>query len=234
MSNIKLCMAELKALKPGWLGGEGQAIRGETDWLTAKIEALPWYCWPAIYPTEDGRVRLEWSYDDSYPSIDIDLETKIGNWHCLGAECVLDLADPNVWVVLPLVISKRRELTTAYQNTDEISYPDDKHRKFTEHLASSLAQSIMQRPESRDDLEAFQVHWEPCRHDGSRHNWIVFAVLKGQLVGAKADVNRTDFTDSEAIVIARNAETIASARLAQTWTRLEGGEFEAYTTKATV
>ncbi len=57
---------ELRALKDGWLEGEGKSLRSEgLDWLVTACashypERTPL---PHLYPTPEGDIRAEWSND---------------------------------------------------------------------------------------------------------------------------------------------------------------------------
>lgn len=75
---------ELKALRDGWLDGDGKAPSHEgLDWLAGIIRSLysdnlpP----PYVYPTPEGGVQLEWSLDGREISLEVDLGSKTGEWH---------------------------------------------------------------------------------------------------------------------------------------------------------
>ena len=109
-------LEELKGLKDGWAdglqpagdwgNGFGVAPSSEgLDWLAGRLETryaeeLPP---PYIYPTPEGGVSLEWSIGRNEASLEIDLTSHSGEWHCLNlgtgrsAEGVFDLDDEGDW-----------------------------------------------------------------------------------------------------------------------------------------
>lgn len=66
-------IAELAALKPGWLDGSGQEISGPVLHTAKSIAtALPANLHPlSIYPTEPGGIEIEWRDQHGTHSIDI-------------------------------------------------------------------------------------------------------------------------------------------------------------------
>ena len=80
-------LEELRILKDGWYDGEGRALpeKGLT-WLAGAFDehypenlSLPY-----VYPVAEGGVRLEWSLGLNEPSVQIDLDQRIGQWHSLN------------------------------------------------------------------------------------------------------------------------------------------------------
>ncbi|NTU49721.1 MAG: hypothetical protein HGA87_02295 [Desulfobulbaceae bacterium] len=78
---------ELKNLNDGWLDGEGTAPNPEVlNWLSNSFTRyysaeLPL---PYIYPTAEGGIQVEWSLPPNDVSLEIDLTTHQGEWHCLN------------------------------------------------------------------------------------------------------------------------------------------------------
>ena len=107
---------ELRELEDGWVdgiqaasdwgNGYGKAPSAEgLDWLSAQFaahydEELPK---PYLYPMPEGGVQAEWSIGPNAPSLEIDLETHVAEWHNLNfdtdyaSEKLLDLNDPDGW-----------------------------------------------------------------------------------------------------------------------------------------
>jgi hypothetical protein len=86
-------LEELKALRDGWLNGQGIAlVPAGLDWLAVEIKArypeqLPR---PYVYPVAEGGVRLEWSIAPHEVSMEIDLSLKSGEWHAFNLETDID------------------------------------------------------------------------------------------------------------------------------------------------
>ena len=80
-------IAELKLLKHGWLDGKGIAPSHEgLEWFSGVFDQqfagdLPP---PYLYPTPDGHLRCEWSVNLFELSLEINLKSHLGNWHCLS------------------------------------------------------------------------------------------------------------------------------------------------------
>ena len=114
--DIERQLADLRTLEDGWADGiqpvdqwgEGyeKAPSAEgLDWLRSWLEKtysndlLPLH----IYPTPEGGVSLEWSIGGSKVSLEIDLVSHTGEWHCLNlrtgisAEDILDLDSDDGW-----------------------------------------------------------------------------------------------------------------------------------------
>lgn len=75
---------ELRALKDGWLEGEGKAPSQEgLVWLSETLtdffpDDLPL---PRLYPTPAGGVQAEWPFGDAEAILEIDVSTRTGRWH---------------------------------------------------------------------------------------------------------------------------------------------------------
>ena len=79
---------EFRVMQNGWLDGYGSAPNPQgLDWLQQRLvgdfEDAPI---PHIYPTPEGDVQFEWDIGFFRPSLEIDLETHVGEWHCLDLE----------------------------------------------------------------------------------------------------------------------------------------------------
>jgi len=80
---------ELRLLKDGWLDGAGKAPKLQgLDWLAQVFEQyfpdkLPL---PFIYPTEEGGVSAEWPIETNEISLEINLDSHIGEWHFLNPQ----------------------------------------------------------------------------------------------------------------------------------------------------
>lgn len=87
--DIRTRVEELKALKPGWLDGKGQVpSRSGLDWLADSFEALDSdeLPRPYLFPTPEGSVLAEWQQKPWSLSLEVDLESKSGDWHALNVE----------------------------------------------------------------------------------------------------------------------------------------------------
>lgn len=78
-------LEELKAMKSGWLDGEGEALSREgMDWLGIFFENAPeGTLLPCLYPMPEGGVQAEWPDD---VSMEIDLARHIGVLYCSTGE----------------------------------------------------------------------------------------------------------------------------------------------------
>jgi hypothetical protein len=97
---------ELKKLKDGWLDGAGRAPSHEgLDWLARVLKdryskSLPL---PYAYPVPDGGIQLEWSIKRLEISLEVDLESRTGDWHSLDLntheeeQSELNLSDDADW-----------------------------------------------------------------------------------------------------------------------------------------
>lgn len=124
--SIATRLDELRDMQNGWLEGEGLAP-GSTglDWLEYASsgrfpdEALL----PHIYPTPEGGIQMEWEQDDIVSSLEIDLETRHGEWFQFSrsteecAERTLNLDAPRDWSWLISEIKKHSGLTYPHQPT---------------------------------------------------------------------------------------------------------------------
>ncbi len=107
-----------KNLEDGWAGGMQPASEwGEGYGKAPSPEGLAWLQdavskWffgapvPFVYPTPEGAVQFEWDIGPYRPSLEIDLETHSGEWHCLDLgsnesyERDLALESPQDWAWL--------------------------------------------------------------------------------------------------------------------------------------
>jgi hypothetical protein len=99
-------LEEIQLLPDGWYHGEGQAFSSEAlDWFAANFEehydtTLPL---PALFPTPEGCLQLEWNTDDDAVSLTIDLTAEKGDYFHLQkktqefTERDLNLALPDDW-----------------------------------------------------------------------------------------------------------------------------------------
>ena len=104
--DITARLEELRALKDGWLEGDGQTLSREgLDWLLRTFERhypenLPP---PYLYPTEEGGVQAEWSLGPKEVSLEIELRSHSGGWHVLDMETnevserTLNINNANDW-----------------------------------------------------------------------------------------------------------------------------------------
>lgn len=87
--DIRAQLDELRLLKDGWLEGEGLSPPATgLAWLQHAFArhfpdgAPP----PHLYPTETGGVQAEWSIGSMEISLDLNLDTRSGEWHALDTE----------------------------------------------------------------------------------------------------------------------------------------------------
>jgi hypothetical protein len=80
---------ELRALKDGWLDGLGKALPPQgLDWLAGVLKRhypgglMP----PHFYPTTEGGVQAEWTLRPWEILLEIDLATRVGQWHALNLQ----------------------------------------------------------------------------------------------------------------------------------------------------
>lgn len=87
-SGILARLDELRALEDGWYDGYGSAPSTQgLDWLGQQAARnLGGAPAPYIYPTPEGSVQFEWDIGSFRPSLEIDLETRVGEWHCLDLD----------------------------------------------------------------------------------------------------------------------------------------------------
>ena len=93
-------------MKDGWLDGGGLAPpKPGLDWLADAFEhhfpeEAPL---PHLYPTETGGVQAEWSMGPNEVTLEVDLDTHVGEWHVLNMttgtpfEHTLDCDDDEDW-----------------------------------------------------------------------------------------------------------------------------------------
>lgn len=87
--DIRAQLDELRLLKDGWLEGEGLSPPAPgLDWLqNAFTRHFPGDApLPHLYPTETGGVQAEWSFGSMEISLDLNLDTRSGEWHALDTE----------------------------------------------------------------------------------------------------------------------------------------------------
>lgn len=104
--DIRAQLDELRLLKDGWLEGSGPSPpRLGLDWLQNAFDRhfpddAPL---PHLYPTETGGVQAEWSIGSLEISLDLNLDTRSGEWHALDTEAgeveerTLDGDDSSDW-----------------------------------------------------------------------------------------------------------------------------------------
>ena len=104
--DIGIQIDDLRALKDGWLDGEGQALsRDGLDWLESTLRTsfpsdLPP---PYLYPTATAGVQIEWSIGFNSVSLEICLASQTGIWHQLNLrsdeelERDLNLSEAAAW-----------------------------------------------------------------------------------------------------------------------------------------
>ena len=104
--DIGIQVDDLRALKDGWLDGEGQALSREgLDWLELTLRT----CLPSdlpppyLYPTATAGVQIEWSIGSNSVSLEICLASHTGIWHQLNLrsdeelERDLNLSEATAW-----------------------------------------------------------------------------------------------------------------------------------------
>ena len=97
----------LKTLKDGWHDGNNGCAPapGFLDWLVEHFnhhypDELPF---PFVYPTTEGGVQIEWSFENQEITLEIDPDTHSGHWHSLSFptgeedEQKLDLQSAESW-----------------------------------------------------------------------------------------------------------------------------------------
>ena len=106
-------LEELKAVKAGWLDGDGKVLCPEgIDWLGFFFENVPeGTLLPCLYPMPDGGVQAEWPDD---VSLEIDLSRHIGVLYCSDGEMDeyrLNLDNPDDQKILFKRLSKIQGMT---------------------------------------------------------------------------------------------------------------------------
>lgn len=87
--NLGAQLNDLRELQEGWLYGDGKAPPTDgLEWLRDAFECnypdeVPV---PHIYPTESGGVQIEWSLGPNEITLDVNLETHLGEWHLHNME----------------------------------------------------------------------------------------------------------------------------------------------------
>ncbi len=87
--DIRAQLDELRLLRDGWLEGEGLSPSATgLDWLQDAFDRhLPDEApLPHLYPTESGGVHAEWSIGSMEISLDLNLDTRSGEWHALDTD----------------------------------------------------------------------------------------------------------------------------------------------------
>lgn len=85
--DVVVRIEELKLLKRGWLDGKGEPIDSQKlDWV---VEAFQNYYaddakLPYLFATPEGHLLAEWSLGENSVSLDMDLGTRIADWHILN------------------------------------------------------------------------------------------------------------------------------------------------------
>lgn len=107
---------ELRLLQHGWLEGHGIAPdSAHLDWFAEQFEhsfaaELPL---PFVYPTEAGGLRLEWDFASHDLSVEVNLQTRKAELHCLDLEAnrdaaeTIDLSTEDGWNSLGDVVARR-------------------------------------------------------------------------------------------------------------------------------
>ena len=103
------CLDEFRNMQDGWLEGDGKAPpHSGLDWLSDAFrrgypDDIPL---PYTYPTFEGSVQCEWTIGQFYIEIEIDLNTRKGDWirfdensdfSVFEDEEILNLDDPGAW-----------------------------------------------------------------------------------------------------------------------------------------
>ena len=103
------CLDEFRSMQDGWHEGDGKApSHSGLDWLSDAFRRgyhadLPL---PYTYPTFEGGVQCEWTIGQFYIEIEIDLDTRKGDWirfdensdfSVFEDEEILNLDDPSAW-----------------------------------------------------------------------------------------------------------------------------------------
>jgi hypothetical protein len=113
--DIPARLDEMRLLRDGWLEGSGKGPSHEgLDWLARAFsqfypDDLPL---PFLYPTAEGAVQAEWTLGPAEITLEIDLETRRGNWHALNTETdaeaarELNLGEANDWRCLTAEIQR--------------------------------------------------------------------------------------------------------------------------------
>ena len=119
--DVDVSLDEFRNLRDGWLDGDGVAPRhSNLDWLSSVFGRyypgdLPL---PHTYPTVNGGVSLEWSFDGREAHIEIDLERCTGEWFVINMktgkseeEEDMNLDDPKNWLQIADRLRRLKEKT---------------------------------------------------------------------------------------------------------------------------
>ena len=113
--DVTLRLEQMAELRDGWLDGEGNAPKKERlAWLADMFDAhfdgdLPL---PYLYPTAEGRVQAEWTMNGREVSLEIDLETKQGEYQALNlkddscSDLKFTLDNPGGWSNLNVALKQ--------------------------------------------------------------------------------------------------------------------------------
>ena len=96
-TDINLQLNDLRDLKHGWASGLQTALAwGSAYGRAPSHEGLDWMVGqfnqfyadnlprPRLYPTSSGGVQAEWQNESYDASLEIDLESRSAEWHCLN------------------------------------------------------------------------------------------------------------------------------------------------------
>ena len=117
-NDVSARLDEFRSLKDGWLDGKGVAPHPQgLDWFAGCFENhYPNDLFlPCLYPTAEGGVQVEWTLGGHEASLDVNLDTHQGEWHCLNRETeedfshLLDLNSMEGWRWLAGQIRQRAE-----------------------------------------------------------------------------------------------------------------------------
>ena len=87
--SIRAQLDSMRNMGDGWLEGAGIAPKADgLDWLaeTFRLKFPDDAPRPHLYPTEEGGVQAEWSLAHWRVSLEINLQTRCGNWFALNLE----------------------------------------------------------------------------------------------------------------------------------------------------
>ncbi|MXZ93478.1 MAG: hypothetical protein F4245_00795 [Cenarchaeum sp. SB0678_bin_8] len=120
--DVLLQLDEFRSLRDDWLDGNGLAPKhSNLDWLSGVFgryypRDLPL---PHTYPTAEGGVSLEWSFDGREAHIEIDLERRTGEWFVINMKTGksedededVNLDDPKNWLQIADHLRRLKEKT---------------------------------------------------------------------------------------------------------------------------
>jgi hypothetical protein len=87
--DVRARLDELRALKAGWLDGEGEPLPAEgLMWLADAFDQLypEDLQSPFLYPTPESGIQAEWSEGSKDATLAIDLKSHVAHWHELDVE----------------------------------------------------------------------------------------------------------------------------------------------------